>query len=137
MYKRQIYDTSKGLELEMVYVPPGDFFMGAIHGGQHEKPLHTHPMDHGYYIARTEVTWEMYERFCLATNHVRPQHPAWPFTDAHPVVNVTWFDAKACCDWMGLALPTEAEWEKAARGSRYCWRKLNNDRRAFDSMRHD
>ncbi len=111
-----IFDTKKGLEIEFVYVPPGDFFMGAINGGQHEKPIHTHPMPRGYYIARTEVTWDQYRAFCRATGHALPEFPSWPITGMHPVVNVTWHDAKAFCDWSGLALPTEPEWEKAARG---------------------
>jgi len=111
-----IYDTTKGLELELVYVPPGDFWMGAINGGPVEKPIHTHPMPYGYYMARTVVTWDQYRVFCHATNRAEPATPSWPITGSHPVLNVSWFDAVAFCDWAGLALPSEAEWEKAARG---------------------
>ena len=111
-----IYDTKKGLELALVYVPSGDFLMGAINGGQHEKPIHTHPMPRGYYISRTEVTWDEYRAFCRASGRAVPTVPSWPITGAHPVVNVSWDDATTFCEWAGLALPTEAEWEKAARG---------------------
>ena len=117
-----VYDTTKGLELELVYVPPGDFFMGAVEGGEIEKPLHTHPMPKGYYMARTEVTWDQYRTFCHATSRVEPKAPSWPITGSHPVVNVSWFDAVAFCEWAGLSLPSEAEWEKAARGSED-WRR--------------
>jgi formylglycine-generating enzyme required for sulfatase activity len=111
-----VYDTKKGLELELVYVPSGDFFMGAINGGPIEKPLHAHPVPWGYYIARTETTWDQYRAFCGATTRIEPALPSWPITGSHPVVNVSWFDAVAFCEWAGLSLPSEAEWEKAARG---------------------
>jgi serine/threonine-protein kinase len=111
-----IFDTKKGLELELVYVPSGDFFMGAFNGGPNEKPLHTHPMPRGYYIGRTPITWGQYRTFCGATGRASPEAPAWPTDDTHPVVNVTWNDSVAFCAWAGLALPGEAEWEKAARG---------------------
>ena len=111
-----IFDTKKDLEIELVYVPPGDFYMGAINGGPDEKPLHMHPMPRGYYMGRTEVTWGQYRAFCRATGRAEPETPKWPITDMHPVVNVSWADSAAFCAWAGLALPSEAEWEKAARG---------------------
>src|SRR5581483_6617739 len=112
-----VFDTGKGIEIELVYVPPGDFYMGAINGDQTEKPLHTHSVPYGYYVARTEVTWANYLSFCRATGHATPVRPEWAVSDQHPVVNVTWFDARAFCEWTSMALPTEPEWEKAARGS--------------------
>lgn len=111
-----IFDTKKGLEIELVYVPPGDFFMGAINGGPQEKPLHTHAVKRGFYMGHTEVTWGQYLTFCRASQHREPARPTWPTTVAHPVVNVSWRDATAFCEWAGLSLPTEPEWEKAARG---------------------
>jgi len=78
-----------------------------------------------YYMYRTEVTVAQYRRFCTATGRqmppepIRPVHGSrvpWKWDDRHPIVNVTWRDAKAYADWAGAALPTEAEWEKAARG---------------------
>ncbi|MFC1708419.1 formylglycine-generating enzyme family protein, partial [Planctomycetota bacterium] len=119
-----LWDTGKGLEIEMVYVPPGDFIMGSEDGGGDEKPRHTHAMPQGYYIGRYETTWREYRAFCLATGRSRPEAPWWGAKDDYPVVNVSWTGAKAFCDWAGMTLPTEAQWEKAARGTdgrKYPW----------------
>ncbi len=119
-----VYDTGKGLEIEMVYVPSGDFVMGAEDGDSDERPRHTHPMPKGYFIGRYETTWREYRAFCKATGRAEPSAPRWGAKDDHPVVNVSWDDARAFCEWAGLRLPTEAEWEKAARGAdgrKYPW----------------
>ncbi len=110
-----VFDTKKGLELELVYVPPGEFFMGAINGGQQEKPLHMHLAPRGYYIGRTEVTRRQYGSFCRLANRTQPT-PERPITDMHPMNFVSWYDATAFCEWSGVELPTEVEWEHAARG---------------------
>jgi len=98
---------------------------------QPQRLVYTAP----FWIDRYEVTNDVYARFVRATKHRAPAHstPAstlWendaPISGigAHPVVNVSWDDAVAYCSWVGKRLPTEAEWEKAARGTdgrRYPW----------------
>jgi serine/threonine-protein kinase len=109
-----VYDTQKGLEIEMVYVPPGDFLMGSDLNDR-EKPKHKHPVPQGFYIARTEATCAEYRVFCKQMNRPEPEG-AKGAADTLPVVNVSWAEANAFCAWAGLALPSEVEWEKAARG---------------------
>jgi formylglycine-generating enzyme required for sulfatase activity len=69
-----------------------------------------------YYVYKTEVTVAQYRKFCDATKRAMPPEPSWKWQDTHPIVNVSWNDAKAYAEWAGAALPTEAQWEKAARG---------------------
>ena len=100
---------------DMVKVPAGEFTMGSTQY-DHEKPPHKVYLD-GYYIDRTEVTVAAYRRYVSATGRSMPSAPSWGWQDDHPVVNVAWTDAKTYCEWKGKRLPTEAEWEKAARGA--------------------
>jgi serine/threonine-protein kinase len=120
-----LYEAPGGLLIEMVYVPAGDFTMGSEQGRADAKPAHTHPMPHPYYIARNLTTWHDYQAFCDASKHGPPPAPGFERrSDAEPVVMVNWADAKAFCAWAKLRLPSEAEWEKAARGSdgrKYPW----------------
>ncbi|MFC1707179.1 SUMF1/EgtB/PvdO family nonheme iron enzyme [Planctomycetota bacterium] len=119
-----LWSAPAGLEIQMVYVRAGDFIMGRDDGNSSEKPRHMHFMPAGYYIGRYETTWKEYRTFCGATSRSGPESPSWGAEDDHPVVNVSWDDAKAFCDWAGLALPTEAQWEKAGRGTdgrRFPW----------------
>jgi serine/threonine-protein kinase len=83
---------------------------------------------HGFFLGRTEVTWGAYKTFCHATNHPAPLPPEFSYgmekLDEHPVVNVTWEDARAFCKWAGGRLPTELEWLRASRftdGRNYPW----------------
>jgi formylglycine-generating enzyme required for sulfatase activity len=100
-------------DMELVYVPWGWFEMG---DDERNGPKHQQPIGDGYWIGRNDVTWKQYVAFFEATSHGKPDRPEWAGDD-HPVVNVDWNDAKAFAAWAGTALPSEAEWEKAARGT--------------------
>ncbi len=105
---------------ELVFIPAGEFLMGSTDADTDaeadEKPQHTVYLD-AYYIYKNDVTVAQYRQFCLATGREMPIAPAWGWIDDHPMVNVSWDDAKAYADWAGASLPTEAQWEKAARGT--------------------
>ena len=118
-------------EPEMIRIPAGEFLMGSepekdenTHAG--ERPQHTLYLA-AYHLAKTPVTNAEYAVFVAATGSSQPAH--WrdgnPPTakENHPVVHVSWYDAVAYCQWLShvtgksYSLPSEAEWEKAARGS--------------------
>ena len=99
----------------MVFIPAGAFLMGGT-SYPDEKPPHKVYLD-GYWIYQTPVTVAQYRTFCEATKHEMPFLPEGEGRGDHPIVNVTWSDAQAYCAWAGMSLPTEAQWEKAARGT--------------------
>lgn len=111
-------DADPGIRL--IFLPRGVFVMGSLDGDEdaweNEKPA-TRVTVGPCLIAKHPVTWDQYARFCEATGYDAPPAPLWSRGGDHPVVNVTWDDAVAYCEWLGLRLPTEAEWEYAARGS--------------------
>jgi formylglycine-generating enzyme len=98
---------------EMVWIPACTYQMGL--SDMDNNPVHTVSLD-GYYIYKYPVTVGQYRRFCAAAGSFMPATPEWGWQEDHPIVNVSWNDAVAYCKWAGVRLPTEAEWEHAARG---------------------
>lgn len=104
----------------MVKIPGGPFIIGYDHRHPDEKPSHTISIP-PFFIDLYEVTNEQYKKFIDATHRLPPDdwiNNAYPLENKkHPVAFVTWYDAHDYCSWAGKRLPTEEEWEKAARGT--------------------
>ncbi len=113
--------------MALVYVPAGRFWMGSLDDRQadfDERPFHR-PVLSAFWIDRTEVTNGMYRR-CIAAGACSPpanldsatrsSYFADPAYNDYPVIFISWDQAAAYCAWAGRRLPSEAEWEKAARG---------------------
>ncbi len=120
----------------MVYIPSGEFIMGSNIRWNDESPEHVISLP-AYFIDRYEVSNAEYKRFVDATAHKPPDHwngPAFPDALArHPVTFVSWHDAAAYCRWAGKRLPSEQEWEKAARGTdgrQYPWGDVFHETRS-------
>lgn len=118
--------------MELMRVPKGGFVMGSTKEDKlafdYEFPQHTVDIPYDYFMARFPLTNELYNAYC---NYKGIKHPVngWEKKKDHPVTNVNWIDAMGYCQWLNslfrnelpsgliLRLPTEAEWEKAARGT--------------------
>jgi len=125
----------------ILLVPAGNFIMGSYNGNADEQPVHIVYLD-AFYIDKYEVTNALYKS-CVDANacafpkfdnsNLRPTYYGDPRYDQYPVIGVTWDMAKAYCEWRKASLPTEAEWEKAARGPdgrMYPWGNSSDQSRA-------
>lgn len=119
-------------EIPMQLVPAGEFMMGSNNAVADERPVHTVYLD-AYYMDIYEVTNGLY-KICVdagvctppgITNSLtRSSYYGNPEFNDYPVISVNWNQAKTFCEWRGVSLPTEAQWEKAARGTdgrKYPW----------------
>ncbi|HEY3782664.1 MAG TPA: SUMF1/EgtB/PvdO family nonheme iron enzyme [Fimbriimonadaceae bacterium] len=130
-------NTGKGLDLRG---HPYNYFSGLMSPGDHIGDTVTNPVDGseyvwvqsgeflyglndskvslgGYWIGKNEVTWGQYKRFCKETHHPFPIASQSMVLDSRPVENVTYPFAKEYSVWAGASLPSEEQWEKAARGT--------------------
>ncbi|WP_066246116.1 formylglycine-generating enzyme family protein [Beggiatoa leptomitoformis] len=115
----------------MVKIPMGKFLAGDLLGGgdPDEKPVHSVTITSDFYMSQYEITFAQYDLFCDATGREKPSDEGWG-RDNRPVINVSWQDATDYSRWLSeltgkrYRLPTEAEWEYAARGgtkTAYWW----------------
>ncbi len=115
----------------MILIPAGEFQMGSNNGDDDEKPVHTVYVD-AFYMDKYEVTNAQFRKFMDATGCKAPIY--WLDSEYNapdqPVVGVNWYGAVGYAEWAGKRLPTEAEWEKAARGGlsdkKYPWGDSTN-----------
>jgi sulfatase modifying factor 1 len=125
LYKTLVGDDGR----EMVEIPAGPFKMGSTDGDYDEAPEHQVYLE-THYMDRYEVTQAEYERFVKATKNPKPFVPVFDddpskiIKPEYAAMGMSWSDAAAYCRWAGKRLPTEAEWEKAAKGEgsrKYPW----------------
>jgi sulfatase modifying factor 1 len=128
--------SSSAAKIDMVIIPKGIFLRGYSGGGFDEKPEGQIMLD-AYWIDRHEVTYGSYLAFVSATGHRKPisryvKHFEKLSGPTQPAVYVSWEDAQEYCRYRGARLPTEAEWEKAARGTQgLLWPWGNEDKKGW------
>lgn len=151
--KEFIIELGPKVTMEFVRIPAGRFLMGSDIEGKkryvyhHELPQHKVYLDE-YLIGRTSVTNKQYEAFAQATGYSPPSYwkDRMALPEQWPVRDLIWKDAVVFCEWVSrktgmiVRLPSEAEWEKAARGTDgriYPWgNQLSEDREMLRNMRH-
>ncbi len=138
--KEGFWEADYGDEIIMIYIPPGEFTMGSDDYDD-EKPMHKVYLD-GYWIGKYEIIFAQYDKYCNKNGKKKPDDKGWG-RENRPVINISWDEATAYCEWLSgktglkFKLPTEAQWEKAARGTdsrKYPWgnREPDNKLGNFD-----
>jgi len=112
---------------EYAYIPPGKFLMGCVKADttceEREKPQHPVTITHGFWLGVTETTVDAYQRWIDQEPKIRKLpsaptwNPRWKLTNV-PIPQLNWDQANTFCQWLGGRLPTEAEWEYAARAGK-------------------
>jgi serine/threonine-protein kinase len=123
--------------MTLLCVPAGVFSMGADEGEYDEKPMHSVYLD-AFWVDRTEVTNAMFMQYASATG--ASAGGSGQADPDHPVVEVNWAEAAAYCQWSKRQLPSEAQWEKAARGADeriYPWGNQDPDCTLVNSYDHN
>jgi sulfatase modifying factor 1 len=127
---------------EMVLVEKGDFLMGSEQGNRNDQPIHRVKITKNFLIAKFLTTFEEHDRYCAEVGRTRSRDKGMGRNKQQPVCSVSWYDAVGYCNWLsekeglkpcysgqgrtlvcdfdadGYRLPTEAEWEYAARGGK-------------------